>query len=1202
MNANYHAAGAPTSAGHERRAFERLPVRLPAQLRLEGSHGTMLVCEIRNFCVGGMFVVMNNAAFGQDEAAAPFIVRGAILDLSCSVPTKTSTQALQFRARVVRQSATGLGLAFINPDFNALQAFHEFAIHVSQTSKPEPAATTTCDQGAVPSHPAANELLERCARSTARHGARLIQEYLAIVGDKLARQAAETDNFLQQNTYLDAVRTIEAGKSSIQQSYTQALVSRLKSNNPDAMATARASHAVDGGSGLSLVEDDALDAWLALTETTHHIETVCQSILYEIEQRLGVLFRSKIDSQNNPFGPAVFVLALEDALNKMPLEHEVVLSCFKVFKYVTENFAPQFYGALNQFLIDQQVTPDLNKRRTVQSSNSENDEQKRQRPPAPDTIKQEPLSGEVIRPSPRTEPEQPQPVHVLPPSRVSPGNLYQLIGSLQSLRQGLQAQRVAGHHGTTEQPYSSVPAVASAGAAPVEIEYTTGELVSAISALEQSGAVIERRSGQMSDLKTIVQTAIKHHLGTASPKQLGTGRTQVIEVANSLFRSLSQDQMLSPESHAWLEKIELTLLKLALIDQSVFESREHVARQFINKLAQLGFMCTGKDDTQSGGSLPMAVNQVVDEIVQKFDGTSQVFTKAAVQLDDLVKDQQRRYDANLRQLIQACEKRERASGFAQVKKSEIDALEGESRAWVKHAMRMEPGTSVLFNDDETLHHLRLAWTNPSRSHYVFANLRGHQEQELSLPALAKKLAEGDVAVMDGIEEQPIDRAQFSIMKDLQAQFTKDAQLDALTGVCNRREFERRLKHALQRAHSEQVYHALCHIDIDKFQVINNTWGYGAGDAMLKGIAQSLRNALGDRGTVGRLASDEFMMLLEDVSDPKDASAIVERLVAEASEFRLQWEGIYINVRMSVGMVIVNSSSTDILDFMRAAQSGCSLAKKRSDILIHAVEMDDTALAHHRSVMDWIGRIDELLDEDRLALVCQKIAPLDQEQIHSSHYEVLLRVREASGELRPAGDLIIAAEEYQRITSIDKWVVRRTLHWMAAHRDRLDEIGGIAINLSGLSLSDTEFMDFVLEQLVSADILLEKVCFEITETAGIGNLSDTVDFILEMKETGCLFSLDDFGTGLSSYDYLKKLPVDFLKIDGSFVQDICKVASDYAMVKSITEIGHFMGKRVIAEHAGDSFALEQLRQIGVDYVQGFAIAKPVPMEQLFALKS
>lgn len=1242
MNVNYHATGA--AAHQERRAFERLRVRLPAQLHSEGSSATP--CEIRDFCIGGMFVVFHDPAAGL-EAQTPFppVVRDAIVELSCEVPSDISAKAPRFRARVVRRIGTGLGLAFINPDLSALQALHQFVMQASQTRESHQALETTPDADVSSPQPAEKELLQRCARSTIRHGARLIREYLGVVGDKFVRLAAGTESFVKRGAYMESVRTFDAEKSSIRQTYSQALAIRLKRNNPDSMATARTPRTADGDSGLSLVEDDALEAWLAITEITHHIETTCQSVLFEIEQRLSQLFSTKINTQNNPLGPGVFVLALEDTLRPLPLEHEIVLSCYKVFKKVVSDFSPQFYGALNQFLIDQQVVlPDLNKKPIVQRSVPQHAHRSPQQSPAPgDVVKKnahevpigpgsaitnsnsfEPLTpsanlapvspvgtgyvpgamdrapstSNVNRPSPSLAPGPPPLRRVLPGGNTAPGNLYQMIGSLQSLQQNLHAQRVFGQRGSVVQHDARLTAVASASAAPASIEYSAGELVNAITALEQSDVTIERRLGRIPDLRAFVQNALKHQHGAVSPKQLGTDRVQVIDIANTLFQSLSQDRMLPKESREWLEKVELTMLKLALIDKSLFENREHVARQFVNSLAQLG-LTSAQSDPDSDGSLHIAVDHLVDEIVQDFDGTSSVFTKANQEFDDLVRAQQHTYSTNVLQLTQACEKQERASGFIRVNKKEIEALDGKSRVWAKHAIRLEPGASVLFYDREPVQHLRLAWVNPTHSYYVFANQQGAKERELSLLGFAKMLGQGTAEIMDDIEEQPIDRAQLTILNDLHSGFTHDAHHDALTGTQNRREFERHFKHALQRAHSERVSHALCYLDIDKFQVINNTWGYEAGDGLLKGIAQALKTDLGDCGNIGRLASDEFMVLFEDVSTAEHATAIAERLLGKAAEFRLVWDGININATVSAGLVIVDSSSTEILDFIRAAQSGCKRAKMRGSNLINFVNLGDTALAHQRAVMDQIYRIDELLDKDHLALVCQKIEPLDSQAVRRSHYEVLLRVRDGAGKLISAGELIIAAEEHQRVTQIDRWVVRHTLQWMAEHRERLDEIGGMAINLSGVSLGDGEFMDYVLEQLIAADVPLEKVCFEITETAGIDNLSNTVDFILEMRGIGCLFSLDDFGTGLSSFDYLKKLPVDFLKIDGSFVQDICTIASDYAMVKSITEIGHFMGKLVIAEHARDSATLEYLRKIGVDYVQGFAIAKPIPIERLFA---
>ncbi|MCP4409252.1 MAG: DUF1631 domain-containing protein, partial [Gammaproteobacteria bacterium] len=436
-----------------------------------------------------MFVVFHDSAVGLEaQAPSPSVVRDAIVELSCGVPTDASARDLRFRARVARRMGTGLGLAFINPDFSALQALHQYTTQASQTRDPHQSPETTHDAGVSSPQPVEKELLRRCVRSTAHHGTRLIREYLGVVGDKLARLAAGAEGFVKQNAYLEAVRTFDAENSAIQQTYSQALAIRLKRNNPDSTTTARAFHAADGDSGLSLVGDDALDAWLAITEITHHIETTCQSVLFEIEQRLSQLYSTKIDAQNNPLGPGVFVLALEDTLRSLPLEHEIVLSCYKLFKKVINDFSPQFYGALNQFLIDQQVVlPDLNKKPIVQRSIPQHAHRSPQQSPAPgDVVKNQahevpigpggvvtnsnsyepqtpsahsmplspvgtgyvpgamdraPRTSNINRPSPSRAPGPPPLQRVFSGGKTAPGNLYQMIGSLQSLQQNPHAQR-----------------------------------------------------------------------------------------------------------------------------------------------------------------------------------------------------------------------------------------------------------------------------------------------------------------------------------------------------------------------------------------------------------------------------------------------------------------------------------------------------------------------------------------------------------------------------------------------------------------------------------------------------------------------------------------------------------------------------------------------------------------------------------------
>ena len=279
--------------------------------------------------------------------------------------------------------------------------------------------------------------------------------------------------------------------------------------------------------------------------------------------------------------------------------------------------------------------------------------------------------------------------------------------------------------------------------------------------------------------------------------------------------------------------------------------------------------------------------------------------------------------------------------------------------------------------------------------------------------------------------------------------------------------------------------------------------------------------------------------------------------------------------------------------MRSADEACYAAKDAGRNRMQEYELGDARMMRRRGVMEWVTQLDKAMDDGRLILNCQRIAPVQVASNGSrSHYEILLTMRDELGDLMPPSEFILAAETYNRVTMVDRWVVENVLTWMADHRNSLDSFGGFAINVSGHSVNDESFADFVLEQFSRMQAPTSKVCFEITETAAIANLDNARDFMNRMKIIGCRFSLDDFGTGLSSYSYLRNLPVDYVKIDGVFVKELeQRTPSDYAVVRSINEIGHYLGKKTIAEFVENDAILTQLREIGVDYAQGYGIEKP-----------
>ncbi len=304
----------------------------------------------------------------------------------------------------------------------------------------------------------------------------------------------------------------------------------------------------------------------------------------------------------------------------------------------------------------------------------------------------------------------------------------------------------------------------------------------------------------------------------------------------------------------------------------------------------------------------------------------------------------------------------------------------------------------------------------------------------------------------------------------------------------------------------------------------------------------------------------------------------------------------VSIAFSAGLVPVKRDSKTVTALLQAAEASCRVARGKGKNYVQLYHSDDMELSRHTQITKWAARIDEALDEDRLALRLQPIVCIADDVRHVQHSEVLLSLRDEQGEFTSPADFIVAAEQLRRMPAVDRWVIEHAFRWMVDNPDKLAATGGFAINLSGASMNEEGFADFILAQARKLQVPMDKVCFEVTETAGIANLSDASEFILAVKAVGSTFALDDFGSGLSSYAYLKNLPVDFLKIDGVFVKDMHENPYDYAIVKSITEIGHFMGKKIIAEYVESDVILGMLRAIGVDYAQGYATGRPRPLAE------
>jgi len=435
-------------------------------------------------------------------------------------------------------------------------------------------------------------------------------------------------------------------------------------------------------------------------------------------------------------------------------------------------------------------------------------------------------------------------------------------------------------------------------------------------------------------------------------------------------------------------------------------------------------------------------------------------------------------------------------------------------------------------------------------------------------------------------------------KQTDEQMNFQASHDILTGLVNRREFERRAECLLSTMNKNKDEHALCFMDLDQFKVVNDSCGHTAGDEMLRQLGSLLSDTLRHSDTLARLGGDEFGVLIEHCS-LEDAHRVASTLLTAIQNYQFIWEEQPFKVGVSIGLVVINEGTLNLSELLKQADAACYMAKDLGRNRIHVYQIEDTSMAQRHGEMQWVSRIHRAIEEDRFCLYAQSIVPLNNDP--EIHYELLIRMIDEEGNTIPPGAFLPAAERYNLISTLDRWVVKNAFISLAEHPEFLKQVQFISINLSGPSLADESFKSFVIKLLGDTGNMGEKICFEITETAAISNLMKADQFIAELRQFGCSFALDDFGSGLSSFGYLKNLPVDYLKIDGMFVKDIFDDPIDHAMVKSINEIGHVMGMKTIAEFVENDVIKGMLREIGVDFGQGYGIHKPQAFDELLGRK-
>ncbi|MDL2229005.1 EAL domain-containing protein, partial [Treponema sp. OttesenSCG-928-L16] len=460
------------------------------------------------------------------------------------------------------------------------------------------------------------------------------------------------------------------------------------------------------------------------------------------------------------------------------------------------------------------------------------------------------------------------------------------------------------------------------------------------------------------------------------------------------------------------------------------------------------------------------------------------------------------------------------------------------------------------------------------------------------------IIDGSISKIESTSNEPpgyvLVMRDISKMKKMSATIDYQASHDALTGLSNREGFTLKLKDVLDTVKRAGGEHSLLELDLDRFTVVNDTGGTAAGDELLRQIAKIILSHTERHDISGRLGGDEFAVILRDCA-VENAVSVAERLLNAVRQFNFTYNNKIFPVSFSIGLVPIGEQNIDTHAILAAADDACSIAKEEGGNRIKIYRSGEERYLIRRGQMQWVSKINEALLNDRFRLWYQSIDPLQDENIKGK-IEILLRMENDDGTISQPGDFIPSAERYGLITAIDRWVVENAVKtWLQLKKNKNVLVNRIfSLNLSGQSVLDENFISFIIELFESTKAPPKNFCFEITETVAMQNLANASHFINVLREKGFTFSLDDFGSGFSSFTYLKNLPVDYLKIDGSIVKDIDENRVNYIMVQSINSMCHVIGLKTIGEYAQNEKVIETLRSIGADYAQGYALSEPLPL--------
>lgn len=1173
----------------ERRAHERYAIDLPGRLSRDGEQFSD--CNIRDFCLDGMMLVLDDSADGKHVVAGEAVIAGESLLLQFSARINAEERDHVARVNVARIGTESIGVSFDGENAEAVWQLRQLASQLKDDLRKslEQARSARAPCAPMPVEQAVNagEMLDAARSKTEEYLKSGMVALFKHAEDKLIAGTQQATTDTGKTDALDALKEIDEIRVAVETAYLDASGRDFdKMVNPD---QAIEPEALPGAQELALVDTGSFDDWVTTKNMISSAEARLREVQFKLEKRLTYLVRSPIDEENNPLGLSQICLTFHDALQGLGASGAARRAILESFEHAVVKGLATFYDDVNAMLSDGGILPGVERDNQILKSPEQRQAQQESEPPeselALEPDEDAPEEGEDT--SPASVSRTPT---MLPPLRL--GTAFHAAGNLIAMQRNAEAE--AGPGGG-----EFVQGLSTWSPARPTLEQQK-DLLESLSILQRSP-----RFAESSDEGPLLLSQKLTSAWRSAGLEAGADHHMMLDIVSNLVDAIMDDPFVSDEVKVRVRRLAVPILKVAFQDPSFFEDQAHPARQVVDNLGRL--------DPESTERFAETVDPVVNSIIEGYEDDPSVFARALTALKGVVSRQRSAFQQNLEQLVS---ERERQQEFVKSRQSEAGAteaskpdkaehpqesnasgLDSEWEGWLNEARRCKPG-DVLSIEDQTgkRQKLSLAWVSEDKGTFILVDTLGRKAMSLTTQELAMHMKRGSAVAEDIANMALTDRGTYRMLRSLHEQLARKASHDQLTDLLTRKEFEGRLDELITDAVRSASCHVMFVIDIEGLPEIVNKAGKKVAAQLLKKLAQLLEKQNTGRGVVGRLGTSRFGVLIED-ANLEDGREALERQRRTVAKVRCMWKGETFPLTTNAAILEITDMSEGVDAMIKAAGAALERAAKAG-----GDRVEETGTVHDPIKalgLNCAGKttVLDMLNLDSLKLRCQRVVPVSGAEDALPHFEILLGVQKDEGLVALPTDFIRAAERNHEMQTVDRWVIKSVFGWINEHQEKLDTVDGFSINLSSNSLSDEGVLEFVLTQFSETMVPPAKIIFEFPESAATANVSLTTDFVSTLKTYGCRFAIDDFGMADSSFSYLNSLAVDFVKIDGKLVADILASPKDLAVVRSINEIGHLLGKQTIAEFVENDDILSRIRELGVDYAQGYGIERPTLLEAL-----